>query len=54
MDATSGANAHDGRNRGVEHTVAFLGDRVCVAMTKKDVENWNVGKRGRVGDAGRV
>ena len=52
-DAKSG-NARNDRDRDVEHSksVAFLGDRVCVVMSKKGFPNWNGGRRGRVEGAG--
>jgi hypothetical protein len=59
MSATCDAKNGDARNDcdcDIEHSksVAFLGDRVCVSTTKMDVGKSNVGRRGRVGGAGRV
>jgi hypothetical protein len=42
------------RDSDVEHSIAFLGYRVCVAMTKMGLEQWNEGKKGYEGASGRL
>jgi hypothetical protein len=37
-----------------ECSVAFLGDHVCVVMTKMGVSRWSAGRIGRVEDAGEM